>query len=195
MSNGTIKTCSIEGCKDKLLAKSLCSTHYQRLKRLGDVKASMPIQRKYKTPEESFAARTEWQGDCLVWIGYINPEGYGQIRLPHRAQLAHRYAWEKANGPIPDDLQIDHTCWNTACVNLDHLRLATSAENSSYLSSGLKGSKSGLRNVYRHGRGWMVQVHKAGTFHYFGTFSSIEEAKNVAQRARGDLFGDFAGRG
>src|SRR5699024_1461993 len=33
----------------------------------------------HRTPEESFAARTEWQGDCIVWTGHRYGIGYGSI--------------------------------------------------------------------------------------------------------------------
>ncbi|MEW1705993.1 HNH endonuclease signature motif containing protein [Microbacterium sp. NPDC089190] len=44
--------------------------------------------------------------------------------------LAHRKAWEQANGrPVPAGLTIDHLCFQTACVNPDHLEPVTQAEN------------------------------------------------------------------
>lgn len=43
--------------------------------------------------------------------------------------MAHRVEWEKVHGPIPDGLELDHECKNRACVNLDHLRLATRRQN------------------------------------------------------------------
>jgi hypothetical protein len=45
----------------------------------------------------------------------------------NRTILAHRRAWEEANGPIPEGWQwvIHHTCENPACVNVEHLELKT----------------------------------------------------------------------
>ena len=55
---------------------------------------------------------------------------------------------------------------------------------------------SGIRNVYptRNGK-WFVRIVKMGVPHYFGTYVHIEDAIEVAENARKELFGEFAGRG
>ena len=37
-------------------------------------------------------------------------------------------AWD-GHAPIPGDLMIDHICLNTSCVNVEHLRLMSTADN------------------------------------------------------------------
>lgn len=90
---------------------------------------------------------------------------------------------------------IDHRCWNPACVNVDHLRLATPAQNNSYLSTtGRTSEKSPARNVRRAGNRWEVRLGASGHL-YIGHFDTLEEAKAAAERARAEHYEEFAGRG
>ena len=83
--------------------------------------------------------------DCIKWDKFIRSTGYGVKVENYKRLAAHRWAWEKVNGPIPKGMVLDHTCHNKAvmageckggtdcqhraCVNLDHLELVTQSEN------------------------------------------------------------------
>jgi hypothetical protein len=66
---------------------------------------------------------------CWVWRTAARHGGYGQFQVGRRPYRAHRISWEMANGPIPDGLVIRHDCDNPPCVNPDHLRPGTHADN------------------------------------------------------------------
>ena len=66
---------------------------------------------------------------CWLWQGDHVRRGYGRITFNGIRQGAHRVAWQLANGPIPDNLQVLHRCDVPACVRLDHLFVGTIADN------------------------------------------------------------------
>lgn len=74
-------------------------------------------------------------GGCHEWVGSIRPSGkggkyaYGQIWWEGKSWLAHRWVWIRANGPVPDGLELDHICRNKLCVNVEHLRAVTHGVN------------------------------------------------------------------
>lgn len=77
---------------------------------------------------DRFWAKTA-RTDCIVWTGAVNTKGYPCFAVNGESHLAHRLAYEDANGPIPEGFTIDHTCRVRTCVNVDHLEVVTVAEN------------------------------------------------------------------
>lgn len=76
--------------------------------------------------DPAFGEKVAPRGDCLVWLGYVLPNGYGQ----HRRKYVHRIAYEEHVGKILPGLTIDHICKNRRCVNPDHLRMLPAGDNS-----------------------------------------------------------------
>lgn len=58
------------------------------------------------------------------------PNGwYVRIQFNGERPALHRLVYERAFGPIPDGLEIDHLCRQTRCIRLDHLEAVTHTEN------------------------------------------------------------------
>lgn len=81
-----------------------------------------------ETEQEPFGAEKQDTGVCWEWQGSRDLCGYGRFSMGGRTVLAHRYAWELVNGPIPKGLVIWHACGNFACVWPDHLEALPRSE-------------------------------------------------------------------
>ncbi|MCK0507935.1 HNH endonuclease signature motif containing protein [Aromatoleum anaerobium] len=69
---------------------------------------------------------------CVEFQGYADKvTGYGYSKFFGKTVYAHRLAWELDCGPIPDGLQINHTCDNKLCINTAHMYLGTHLDNMS----------------------------------------------------------------
>jgi hypothetical protein len=97
-------TCTVNGCNQPQLARGWCSTHYHRWWRHGNLG---PAWNRRPGPDaERFWARVqkrdsgcwEWAAGQSYGYGVFYPAGSAGIPV-----RAHRFSWELANGPIPDD--------------------------------------------------------------------------------------------
>lgn len=81
-----------------------------------------------------FAKKLEWhdgpmETPCWKWTGYRWNNGYGAFWDGKRLVRAHRWIYERAIGPIPSGLQIDHLCRVRDCANPSHLEVVTPRTN------------------------------------------------------------------
>lgn len=82
------------------------------------------------TVEERFWPKVRKTHRCWDWLANTSTNGYGQFWCDGRLVAAHRWAYERFMGPVPDGLELDHLCRNPACVNPDHLEPVSHRENS-----------------------------------------------------------------
>ena len=66
---------------------------------------------------------------CWIWIGAKFSNGYGHLRRNYKDLLAHKFAFEAQNGPVPSGLVLDHLCQQKACVRPEHLEPVTQRIN------------------------------------------------------------------
>jgi len=173
------ETCKHPGCvQPKGKALGWCNAHYSRARKGKDM--DPPIRNAKASDRERFWAKVEKSEDCWAWTGAITM-GYGIFRINGGNQVAHRVSYRWARGPIPEGAEVDHMCFNRACVNPDHLRLLTHTMNGQNRASANKNSKTGIRGVYWNAgrRGWMSAGYLGDDIHRFGPFAEIEQAEKA----------------
>lgn len=88
--------------------------------------------------------------DCWWFpLGTTNHGGYKSFEWNRKKILAHRFAYELFKGEIPNGMYVLHSCDTPPCVNPEHLRIGTNADNN--------------RDRVEHGRqgtnGWEKRTH------------------------------------
>ena len=179
------RQCTIDGCVKELLSRGMCPMHYSRFRKYGSTDKptrTIGIDRfdQSYVPSES---------GCLEWSGSTTHNGYGQFYDGTGMVRAHRFAWERTNGPIPEGLVVDHLCHIRKCVNPAHMRLLTAAENQQNRKGVQARNASGHRGVYwdePKGK-WTVKVGIGGKSVHGGRFTDKDEAGRVAAEMRAEL--------
>mgnify|MGYP003589933023 CR=1 FL=1 len=109
-----------------------------------------------KSIESRFWTKVDKQGpnDCWNWKASTS-NGYGRIWQGGRGGgwiLAHRFAYEYANGAFDSKLLVCHHCDNPRCCNPNHMFLGTWADNTHDMILKGRGIGKGIgsrRNIHR----------------------------------------------
>ena len=175
-------------CDKPAVTAGYCIAHYKRLLRHGDPLGGAAM-RDRRSLSERFASNYTIAGSgCWEWIGALDPSGYGVMRRRGQSIRAHRYSYGQANGTESFG-EIDHACRNRKCVNPNHLREVTRAENSQNQAT-VRQTKSGYRGVawHEHSKSWHVVVKRGDYQHSGGYFKDVHEAGRAAIALRNKLF-------
>lgn len=140
--------------------------------------------------EERFWSKVEKTEGCWNWTAGKTHDGYGTIQAYGKVRRAHRLSYVMLKGMIPDGMSVDHICHNRACVNPDHLRLATHKQNHENRAGADFDSKSGVRGVYWRAdlRKWQGSVKHNQKRHHAGYFADIKDAERAVIDLRNKLF-------
>lgn len=126
-----VKTCSVEGCDRKVIAKNLCGTHYSQVRK-GQT-PTMPIKSiAPKGKLMSFLlgiACKDPTDTCIRWPYGKNTYGYGMIQVGAKLKQATHVILAMSSRPVPKGFMACHTCRNRDCVNPNHLYIGSAKSN------------------------------------------------------------------
>lgn len=76
-----------------------------------------------------FWNQVDKSGECWLWTGCRDDQGYGRTWADGKSTNTHRLAYRLAHGEIPESAYVLHSCDNPPCVNPAHLRIGTQLDN------------------------------------------------------------------
>ena len=140
--------CAEDGCCAPVRVRRLCTKHYGRLRRSGEVYPASTVHSRRgpgRGPEaDRFWARVDKSAGpdgCWLWLGGRKHNGYGTTRYRGKTARAHRVSFEMEAGRTPA-LYVLHRCDNPPCVNPSHLYEGTQKQN---MADMIRRGRLGLR--------------------------------------------------
>jgi hypothetical protein len=90
----------------------------------------MMVDRKMSLAERlDFYSIPEPNSGCILWMAKVTPSGHGMLAWHRQGRMAHRLAWTVHKGPIPEGICVCHKCDVPSCINVDHLFLGSTQDN------------------------------------------------------------------
>lgn len=106
--------------------------------------------------------------------GTRNDRGYWQVKINGKICKVHNIIWELLNGPIPDNMIVDHKDGNPSNNNKSNLRLLSNQDNN---RNTLPTATSNYKGVYKDRNRWRQQVRDTnGNRVSLGGYATPEEA-------------------
>lgn len=137
-ANKTQTTC--EHCKKQFFAKPIllrtgrakyCSKACYKASGRGNGVVIRSLEERFWSKVDKTPRHGPW-GDCWIYTGYKDKNGYGRISSGKRdvpPKLASRVSWEIHFGPLEDELGALHRCDYPPCVRPEHLFKGTPKAN------------------------------------------------------------------
>lgn len=115
------------------------------------------------------------QGDCLIYAGNKNHEGYGVIGLNYKTRKVTRVLMELMGHKLSRKDLVCHRCDNPACVNPNHLFIGSSIDN--------------VRDMISKGRDVRGEKHHSAKISEKDVEKMISMSKDMSYKEIGDQFG------
>jgi hypothetical protein len=202
-----VKACMIPGCTNKIHARNLCSSHYDRWWRYGDVMAHIPLKfvregriiqadgvDVFEVPlTRGFSTTLNLEDKHFAvghnWFAMPGDNTFYAVRLVGGVHVyLHRVILN-----APDDLDVDHKNRNGLDNRRCNLRLATISQNGANRAlPANKTSKYRGVSIYRPRNVWQAQFKINGRNQGLGHFHNEEEAARAYDAMARKHFGEFA---
>lgn len=181
--------CFVECCTNEVANNWLCNKHSANVSKYGTLENRGRIFNSVEDRLIRFGERLD--NGCLVWTRSLADTGYGKLTISGKQRRVHKVAWELEYGKVPEGYLLDHfVCFNRACYELTHLRLATPKHNSENQSGLVATNTSGYRGVsYNKVAGkWFGQVMHNGRHYTKSGFSKAAKAHDWVLSKRLELY-------
>ena len=201
--------CKVEGCTNKVVAKGLCSKHYNQLRRYGKIF-------KY-TCRDKINHIEILEDHAEIYLIDINNEVCGKALIDledvdkvrnikcHRSDLqrntyycmSNNKTWRRLHRLIMNvtdpNIFVDHINHNELDNRKSNLRICTNQENIRNCITP-KNNKSGYKGIYwaKDKNKWTVQITLNNKTKYIGRYEKLEDAIAARKEATKKYYGEFA---
>jgi len=167
--------CPTDRCEGTIAARGLCENC-----RWAQRQGKDPALRRGLNPPKPLEERyVVTDSECWEWTG-TRTNGYGEAFYNGKKGAAHRLAYEKWVGPIPEGLLIRHKCDNPPCINPDHLEPGTIKQNAEDM---VRRGRSGVGEAGSRAKLTETQVHQIRDEYEYGVmgYRRLAEKYGVTQ--------------